>query len=265
MVRIREVDDQDRPRHRLLELRPGPPPLEDAVRTSPRASSDHDHPIQATTSTPFVQDLQTLARFRNTGTEFPGSATAEPQLRRLMIICGTGGKPELLAIDMIMIIKDRHQLVAQVAMGAERRRSNVEAAEVRTGIGQTSRQLPECEPPVTDVQCRVQVAPDGIEIAVGEVIVRNLCNKEEVALSKVGRELLDRPAKVPRLLVADMFDGVDPETVAIGQCDPVHVRPGKKTQGFWRKGEVAQVLKVSAAELSVVGIGKFAGVEAASS
>jgi hypothetical protein len=29
-----------------------------------------------------------------------------------MIICGTGGKPELLAIDMIMIIKDRHQLVA---------------------------------------------------------------------------------------------------------------------------------------------------------
>jgi hypothetical protein len=38
-----------------------------------------------------------------------------------MIICGTGGKPKLLTIDVIMIIKDRHQLVAQVAMGAERR------------------------------------------------------------------------------------------------------------------------------------------------
>lgn len=40
---------------------------------------------------------------------------------------------------------------------------------------------------------------------------------------------------------------------------------GQENSAFWREREIAQVLKVGAAELSVVGIGKFAGVEAASS
>ena len=53
---------------------------------------------------------------------------------RLVIINGARREPQLLAIDMIMIIKYRHQLVAQVAMGAERSRPDIKAAEVATRI-----------------------------------------------------------------------------------------------------------------------------------
>ena len=38
--------------------------------------------------------------------------------RCLMIIDSTSGKPQLLTVDMIMIVEHRHQLVAQIAMGA---------------------------------------------------------------------------------------------------------------------------------------------------
>jgi hypothetical protein len=55
-----------------------------------------------------------------------------------MIIHGMSREPQLLAVNMIMIIKYRHQFVAQVAMGAKRCRSNIKAAEVATRITQTA-------------------------------------------------------------------------------------------------------------------------------
>ena len=54
--------------------------------------------------------------------------------RDLMVIHGTDCKPELLTVDVVMIVKHRHQLVAQVAMGAKRGRPHVKAVEVRTRI-----------------------------------------------------------------------------------------------------------------------------------
>jgi hypothetical protein len=45
-----------------------------------------------------------------------------------MIICSTSSESQLLTVNMIMIIKHGHQLVAQIAMGAEWCRADIEAA-----------------------------------------------------------------------------------------------------------------------------------------
>jgi hypothetical protein len=145
-----------------------------------------------------------------------------------VIIDSSGRKPHLLAVDVIMIIKHRQQLVAQVARGAKRSRPYVEIAEVAAWICQPAGQLSERDPATADVQRRIEVATDRIELAAREVIIGNFADQEEVPLTEVDRELLDRPAEVPRLLVAHMLDGVDSETVTIGKRDPVHEHPSRK-------------------------------------
>ena len=149
---------------------------------------------------------------------------------RLMIIAGTSRKPQLLAVNMIMIIKHGHQLVAQIAVRSERRRPSLETAEVASRVGQSAGKITKCEPAATDVQRGIEVPADRVEVAAGKVIVRDLADQEEIPFAEVGGELLDRPAEVPRLFIAHVLNGVDAETVAIGQCDPIHVRLRQKAQ-----------------------------------
>jgi hypothetical protein len=101
----------------------------------------------------------------------------------LMIIGGTSRKPQLLAIDLVMIIEDWHQFVAHVAMGLERARPHVEATEVMARIGQSSGQLAERQPTTPDVQRRIQVSTDRIEVAVGEVVIGDLADQKEIPLA----------------------------------------------------------------------------------
>ena len=55
--------------------------------------------------------------------------------------------------------------------------------KVMARIGQSSGQLAERQPTTPDVQRRIQVSTDRIEVAVGEVVIGDLADQKEIPLA----------------------------------------------------------------------------------
>jgi hypothetical protein len=96
-----------------------------------------------------------------------------------------------------------------------------------------------------------------------EIAAGDFPDEKEVLLAEIGRELLDPAAEIAGLLDRDVLQGVDPETIAVGERDPVFVALREMRQRPWViERKVTQVLEVAALVLGV-GIERIARAEAA--
>ena len=105
--------------------------------------------------------------------------------------------------------------------------------------------------------------PEGVPDLRDKIAAGNLPDEQKIALAEIGREFLDGAAEAARLVEGDVLEGVDAETVAIGQRDPVLVaarQVGERRRAL--QVEIAQVVEVGALVLGV-GVVDGAGAQVA--
>ena len=109
-------------------------------------------------------------------------------------------------------------------MRTERVQPRFDDAEIGGGRRQAFGHCGEGWSYLADVKRGIEVAAQHLQVAVGiGVRPRHLGQQKELRLAQIRGELLDGPAKVTSRLLIHVFQRVDPEPIAVGQCDPVLV------------------------------------------
>ena len=146
----------------------------------------------------------------------------------LLLRCRFTREPDLDPEDMVVIVEDRDVPLAKIAVRAHLRVARIEAAKVRLRVRQAFGDVLEGGPHVTDVERSVQVAPEDVEEPVlSEIAARYFADQQEIGLSQIRREFLDRAAEVAPLLERHMLQRINAEAVAVAQRDPILVTIGE--------------------------------------
>ena len=182
----------------------------------------------------------------------------------LLLGCGFAREAYLLAEDVVVVVEDRDVLVAQLPVRAEHGVARVEAIEVRHRRLQALGHAAQRQPHFADVERRIQVLRQHVQVAVRVVIAAgDLANQEKVLLAQVRRKFFDCAAKVARLLERHVLERVDAEAIAVRERDPVLVALGQVAQVTRRlQLEVAQDDKVRTLVLRL-GVVDAAGAQVA--
>jgi hypothetical protein len=95
-----------------------------------------------------------------------------------------------------MIIQHRDVLKTQTPVRSHYGMARIEAVEVPAGRVDSFGDAVQTHSHLADVERRIQIPPDHVQMAVFVVIAaRDLASKEEIALAQVSGELLDRAAE----------------------------------------------------------------------
>src|SRR5262245_28442130 len=163
-----------------------------------------------------------------------------------MVGGGIGRKSELVAEDVVVVVQYRNVPPPKAPVRSHHGVARIEAVEIPAGRVETFGDAVQAHSHLADVERRIQVHPDDVQVAVFVVIAaRDLPDQEEIAFAQVSGVLLNRAAKFVRLVEAYMLERVDAEAVAIGQRYPVLVTAREVAERPTAiQLEVAQVEKV---------------------
>src|SRR5499427_6958387 len=141
-----------------------------------------------------------------------------------MIGGGIGRKSELVAEDVVVVVQYRNVPPPEAPVRSHHGMARVETVEIPAGRVETFGDSVQAHSHLADVERRVQVHPDDVQVAVFVVIAaRDLADQEKIAFAQVRGVLLDRAAKSVRLVEAYVLERVDSEAVAVSQRHPVLV------------------------------------------
>jgi hypothetical protein len=129
---------------------------------------------------------------------------------------------------VIVVIEDGDVPLAEIAMRTHFRAAGIEAVEIAAGVTESLGYIVQDGPHGADVERRIQIATEHIQIAIlREIAAGNFAHEQKIVFAEVGREFLDRAAEVSALFEGHVLERVDAVAVAVGQRDPVAIAGGE--------------------------------------
>jgi hypothetical protein len=134
---------------------------------------------------------------------------------------------DLGARDVVMIVKNADAALATIAVRSEIVIPSTRHRKIVGGLGETFGDVGERRSNLCDIECGIEVAAQDLKVKIGIVIATgNFADEEEIGFTQAGGKLLDRAAQIPATLLIDVFQGIDPKSVTVGERNPVFVTAG---------------------------------------